>query len=176
MPSKLIPNSSETTLAHDELPKPLLRLELRDLRHESTKTFLTHVDAVTDISHLVSTVIKLLYYPAHAQQPSITSPTTTTTTITSSSSTRQRPHKPAIPGTRSITLIPRSIDGVAYTTGLDIDSSHKEIHFSLSYIEHVQRTSKTPAAIRTELLGVICHELAHCPDRRAASSAPARGR
>lgn len=35
---------------------------------------------------------------------------------------------------RSVTLILRSLDGVAYTTGSDLDEDHKEIHMSLQYI------------------------------------------
>ena len=157
-----------------DLPKPRLRLELRDLRHEATKTFLDHVDPTTDISKLVSTVVTLLYYssdPTIQQQMAPTSTAATTTTTTSDR--RPHPYKPHVPGTRSVTLIPEGMDGVAYTTGLALDDDHKEIHFSLSYINHVRKSSAGDKdKIREELLGVICHELVHCYQWNALGSAP----
>lgn len=38
---------------------------------------------------------------------------------------------------RSVTLVLREMDGVAYTTGSDLDNDHKEIHFNTSYIAGV---------------------------------------
>jgi hypothetical protein len=49
------------------------------------------------------------------------------------------------------------MDGVAYTTGSDIDSDHKEIHFSTDYISHVP-----DARQKEEMEGVIVHEMVHC--------------
>ncbi|KAK6525701.1 hypothetical protein TWF281_010752 [Arthrobotrys megalospora] len=62
---------------------------------------------------------------------------------------------------RSVTLIVRSMDGVAYTTGMDIDDDHKEIHFSTDYIAGVHERSKGKQD-RQEILGVIRHEMVHC--------------
>jgi hypothetical protein len=47
--------------------------------------------------------------------------------------------------------------GVAYTTGSDLDSDHKEIHFSLDYINGI-----SPSRKADEILGVLTHEMVHC--------------
>jgi len=173
--SQLPPSAAqepETTGEQSEVgrtdpPEPLLRLELRNLRHASTRTFLENVDAATDVANLVETVLKLLYYPSHRHHGSSATATSTT------SQARPRPYEPHIPGTRSVTLIPRDMDGVAYTTGLELDDDHKEIHLSLSYISHVSRSSKgDKVAVRKELLGVICHELVHCFQWNGQGRAP----
>ncbi|PNS16865.1 hypothetical protein CAC42_4829 [Sphaceloma murrayae] len=212
-----------------ELPRPILRIELRDLRHEATKAFLNHIDPATDVANLVETVNEILYYPGKASHSPTTTSTPSSSTDNDQKPIRPHPHKPHIPPTRSVTLILRDMDGVAYTTGIDIDDDHKEIHFSLSYIRSVSRrfsslsnrtsassnttsttsssgsttTSTTSAGssvpspprlqssalphplfspsplsqtshhqIRTELLGVICHELVHCYQWNALGTAP----
>ncbi|KAF4551930.1 Hypothetical protein D9617_11g007770 [Elsinoe fawcettii] len=116
----------------ERLPRPTIRLELRDLRHAATKVFLDNVDAGTDIANMVDTVNQILYFPPK---------TTTSPTPTSTDQAPLRPHPfhPHIPPTRSITFVLRDMDGVAYTTGLELDDDHKEIHFSLSYISSVSR-------------------------------------
>lgn len=70
------------------------------------------------------------------------------------------------PPTRSVTIILRHMGGVAYTTGIDLDHDHKELHFNLSYILN----TKSPK--RQELLGVICHELVHCFQWAANGTCP----
>lgn len=125
-------------------PTPLLRLELRDLAHEGSSIFLTHIHGNEDLSAQVQNVLNLLYY----------SPKETPAT-----------HRPA---TRSVTLIIRSFDGVAYTTGLDLDRDHKEINISAEYIKNCARGGDK----RHELLGVICHELVHCFQWDAEGSCP----
>ncbi|GAM84511.1 hypothetical protein ANO11243_025070 [Dothideomycetidae sp. 11243] len=154
--------TSDVSSSSYSLPEPLIRLELRDLRHDSSKVFLSNFDAAVDVADLIRTVLQLLYLPT----------TRTSTSSSGVSSMRPNPFKPHIPGTRSITLIIRDIEGVAYTTGLDLDSEHKEIHFSLSYIAHVQKSSADKAAIRKELMGVVCHELVHCWQHNARGTAP----
>ncbi|EGN97607.1 hypothetical protein SERLA73DRAFT_92786 [Serpula lacrymans var. lacrymans S7.3] len=52
-----------------------------------------------------------------------------------------------------ITLVLRSMDGVAYTFGSHTD---KEIHFSLDYIKASEHRA------RDEILGVLVHEVVHC--------------
>ncbi|KAF4302471.1 hypothetical protein GTA08_BOTSDO06164 [Botryosphaeria dothidea] len=118
--------------------KPLLRLELRDLSHEGTKAFLAHLDASQALEEAVSGVLALLYSP-HADMPPV----------------------------RSITLILRSMGGVAYTTGKDIDNDHKEIHFSLEYISHISKERK-----KQEMLGVLRHEMVHCWQWNGHGTAP----
>ena len=112
---------------------PILRLEIRDLRHAGAQNFLSSVIASDALASSVQSVLSLLYH-------SPDSPTTT------------------VPPTRSVTLILRSMDGVAYTTGSDLDSDHKEIHFSLDYIHNsISQEHKTD-----EIMGVLTHEMVHC--------------
>ncbi|KZV83163.1 plant basic secretory protein [Exidia glandulosa HHB12029] len=68
---------------------------------------------------------------------------------------------------RSVTLILRSMDGVAYTTGSDLDEDHKEIHFSTDYIANVSDAQGT-----AELKGVITHEMVHCFQYNALGTCP----
>lgn len=151
---------------HSKFPNPKLRLELRDLTAQSTDVFQENFRSTKDFASLVKTVLKLLYTTnessATSHEPSNSSPTPT--------STRPTPSDPQVPGTRSVTLIVEHMDGVAYTTGTDLDDDHKEIHLSLSYITHASRN--TSYSTRTELLGVICHELVHCFQWNAKGTCP----
>lgn len=120
--------------------KPLLRFEIRDLSLTGARSFLRLLHASTALEGAVDTVLTLLYsgLPAHC-----------------------------IPPTRSITLVLRSMDGVAYTTGLDIDEDHKEVHLSMTYVSHVPDTR-----LKEEILGVVVHEMVHCWQHNARGSAP----
>ncbi|KAG9599551.1 PBSP domain protein, partial [Aureobasidium melanogenum] len=136
-----------TPTTNSSFPKVKLRLELRDLSHKSTDLFLKNFNSAKDFADLVEIVEKQLYTrPNHDNALTTRLPVPTHTRI---------------PGTRSVTLILRDMDGVAYTTGADIDNDHKEIHLSLSYLNHVA-SQKANYSARTELLGVVCHELVHC--------------
>lgn len=149
-----------------KFPDPKLRLELRDLTDKSTDVFLDNFRSSKDFAKLVKTVLKILYTvdesDSTSQDASTSQPTPT--------STRPTPSDPRIPGTRSVTLVVEHMDGVAYTTGIDLDDDHKEIHLSLSYISHV--SSGSSDVIRTELLGVVCHELVHCFQWAAKGTCP----
>jgi hypothetical protein len=57
--------------------------------------------------------------------------------------------------------------GVAYTTGMELDDDHKEIHFSLN---HISNTGKDRTA--QETTGVIIHELVHCLQWNAFGTCP----
>lgn len=120
--------------------KPLLRLELRDLSDDGTRAFLRLLHATTALQDAVDAVFKHLY-------------------------TGLEPH--CIPPTRSITLVLRSMDGVAYTAGRDIDEDHKEIHLSTDYINQVPDSRK-----KEEIQGVIVHEMVHCWQHNALGTAP----
>ncbi|KAG9565125.1 PBSP domain protein, partial [Aureobasidium melanogenum] len=135
-----------TPTTSSSFPRVKLRLELRDLSHKSTDLFLKNFNSAKDFANLVETVEKQLYTRPNHDDASTRLPVPTHTRI---------------PGTRSVTLILRDMDGVAYTTGADIDNDHKEIHLSLSYLNHVA-SQKASYSARTELLGVVCHELVHC--------------
>lgn len=72
-----------------------------------------------------------------------------------------------MPPTRSISLTLRSMDGVAYTIGSDLDDDHKEIHFSLEYINKVPCSRQ-----RDEIQGVLVHEMVHCWQWNGRGTAP----
>jgi len=139
------PKSETTTTKPSKptFPLPKLRLEVRDLSHDGTETFLSSVIASKALATAVQSVLSLLYE----------SPASQTTTV---------------PPTRSVTLILRSMPGVAYTTGSELDSDHKEIHFSLDYIHNSISPSRTTA----EIMGVLTHEMVHCYQYNAFGTCP----
>ena len=57
---------------------------------------------------------------------------------------------------RSVTIVLKNMDGVAFTKGNELDDDHKEIHISTTYIEKCQNRA------REEMLGVLVHEMVHC--------------
>lgn len=79
---------------------------------------------------------------------------------------------------RSVTLIIRSMSGVAYTTGTDLDESHKEIHLNIGYLEStLKNLSSKPkheadALFRYELMGVVTHEMVHVFQHNAHGTCP----
>lgn len=58
--------------------------------------------------------------------------------------------------------------GVAYTTSTELDTDHKEIHFSLSYISQISPASRQAH----EITGVLTHELVHCYQFNAQGTCP----
>lgn len=119
--------------------KPLLRLEIRDLSSKGSLAFLSLPSSGSVLQNAVEATLAWLYTPCSI-----------------------------IPQTRSITLILRDMPGVAYTTGSDIDSDHKEIHFSTSYIEGQMHKD----GFEKEVMGVITHEMVHCWQWNARGSCP----
>jgi hypothetical protein len=117
---------------------PKLRLEIRDLSSAGAKAFLSINGCDSILEKAVIGVLNLLY---------------------TSQST--------LPTTRSVTLVLRDIDGVAYTTGLDLDDDHKEIHFSTKHIERVSGEHR-----EKEIIGVIRHEMVHCWQWNAKGTCP----
>jgi len=69
-----------------------------------------------------------------------------------------------------VTLVLRALEGVAYTTGIDLDSDHKEIHFSLEYIQGI--ANRTPERVADEIQGVLVHEMVHAWQWNALGTAP----
>ena len=122
---------------------PKLRLEIRDLNHEGAEVFLKSVVASKALAQAVESVLTLLY---HAPDY----PTTT------------------VPPTRSVTVILRPMGGVAYTTGIELDDDHKEIHFSLDYIKN----SIPKERYTDEIMGVLTHEMVHCYQYNAYGTCP----
>lgn len=137
--SPAVSTPTSASKKHLSKHKPLLRLELRDLGHDGTKAFLDHLDAISVVDEAISGVLDWLYSP-HS----------------------------IIPPVRSITLVLRSMGGVAYTTGIDLDPDHhKEIHFNLDYIKAIKKERR-----KDEMLGVIRHEMVHCWQWNALGTAP----
>lgn len=128
---------SPLPIRKQKFPNPKIRLHLNDLSHEGSSIFLSNIKGNEDIEAQVQNVLNLLYTPDCVR-----------------------------PGTRSVTIVLRSMNGVAYTTGLDLDDDHKEIHINLEYISKVKKFT------RDELLGVICHELVHCFQWNAHGTCP----
>lgn len=121
---------------------PKLRLEVRDLTHPGSRAFLSSVVPTTALEFAVRQSLDLLYITPKC-------PTTT------------------VPGTRSITLVLKSMEGVAYTTGLELDGDHKEIHFGLEYINGILASRKAD-----EILGVLTHEVVHCYQHTGHGTCP----
>lgn len=137
--SNTLPSSSSAQKV-TPLRKPLLRLKLRDLSSDGTRAFLRLVHASSALESAVDTVLRLLYTDIE---------------------------KSCIPPTRSITLVLRDMDGVAYTTGLDLDDDHKEIHLSTRYIEYIPESRQ-----KEEINGVLVHEMVHCWQFHGGNTAP----
>ncbi|WPG97295.1 Hypothetical protein R9X50_00006900 [Acrodontium crateriforme] len=115
---------------------PTLRLQLHNLQHEGSTIFLSNIKGNEDISTQVQNVLNGLYTPDSPR-----------------------------PGTRSITFILREYSGLAYTTGIELDRDHKEIHLNIDYFTRLPEP-------RAEILGVICHELVHCFQWDAEGTCP----
>ena len=62
------------------------------------------------------------------------------------------------------------MEGVAYTTGIELDDDHKEIHFSLDYIKGI--SSRNPGKESHEIQGVLVHEMVHCWQWNGRDTAP----
>jgi hypothetical protein len=137
-PSSSTPTTNTLPIRKHKFPAPKIRLHLEDLSHNGCSVFLSHTKGNEDLGQQVQNVLNLLYgHPDSAR-----------------------------PGTRSVTFILRSFEGIAYTTGTELDDDHKEIHLSTSFL------SKIKTDPRYEILGVICHELVHCFQFNAEGTCP----
>ena len=122
-------------------PKCKLRLICQDLAHEGSNVFFSNVNPTSSLSEAVDTVLSILY-----------------------KLTKTNDH---IPPTRSVSLILRSMGGVAYTTGSELDHDHKEIYFSLEYIKEISSQRH-----QHEIQGVLVHEMVHCWQWNGFETAP----
>ena len=122
--------------------KPVLRLHFNDVTHPAVVSFVTLVDCGLVLPNAIKHVLTHLYTPYGLEH---------------------------IPKVRSVTIILRQMGGVAYTTGLDLDNMHKEIHVSLDY---VGKNCDQPLKFRDESIGVITHEMVHCFQNSCEGTAP----
>ncbi|KAH0559796.1 hypothetical protein GP486_003684 [Trichoglossum hirsutum] len=113
---------------HPRIKHIRLVLKISDLSCQGARNLISTVNVITTVEEAVGSVFRWLYTA-----------------------------ESTVPGTRSVTLVLRSMGGIAYTTGKDIDDDHKEIHFSTDYIAKI-----SPERMKDEILGVICHEMVHC--------------
>ncbi|KAJ5917685.1 hypothetical protein N7466_011239 [Penicillium verhagenii] len=140
---------------HRNVPQPKLRLHAQELRHPATKSFFLLIpDVSLALDTALRNIVKYLYtageWGPNDQRPK-------------GGVRRTGPQfVPSIPPTRSVTLFLRDFGGVAYTTGSELDDDHKEIHFSLPYIQQCTSGPSAKADPLHELLGVLTHELVHC--------------
>ncbi|KAG6854145.1 hypothetical protein C0991_010056 [Blastosporella zonata] len=105
-------------------PIPKLSLRIDDLSHPGARIFLNAVVPLSALRDACIASFEWLYTPDTAPK-----------------------------NVQTVTLILRSMPGVAHTTG---NKHHKEIHYSLEYIE------QTRTRARDEIKGVLTHEAVHC--------------
>lgn len=123
--------------------KPTLRLHLDDITHSATQITNSSLDGGLYLARAIDHVLAHLYKPYGLSD---------------------------MPKVRSVTVVLRSMGGVAYTTGLPLDDLHKEIHLSLDYVQAVQ--SRNSTGIRHEIAGVITHEMVHCFQHNGHGTCP----
>lgn len=113
---------------------PNFVLRVEDLDHEGASIFLDNVKPKEALKLAVEASYAWLYTPLTAPRH-----------------------------VKTITLVLRSFDGIAYTFGTHVD---KEIHLSLDYIAR-----STPRA-KDEIEGVLVHEVVHCYQYNALDTCP----
>lgn len=127
-------------------PNAKSRLRVQDLDHPGAEVFFANNNPTEALSKAIEAVLSTLYEPTELNKD--------------------------IPPTRSITLILRSMDGIAYTTGSSKDDDHKEIHLSLDYLHDVSKRLRQPGQSSAEIQGVLVHEMVHCWQWNGLGSAP----
>ena len=135
---KPLRTSDKTVEKKSYVPSIKTHLRVLDVSSHGAKSFLKAIDYGSVPEEYIEVVIRLLY-----------------------------DDKCLVPGTRSVTLVARPMCGVAYTTGIDIDDDHKEIHISTEYIE-----AQNEDCMLQEVRGVIVHELVHCVQGTGCGDAP----
>ncbi|KAL8668651.1 MAG: hypothetical protein Q9168_006733 [Polycauliona sp. 1 TL-2023] len=141
--------ANTTPISHRPRPKPgyptcKLRFGCHDLTHEGARIFFSTSNVPEDLLAAVTAVLSVLYKPSQSNSH--------------------------IPGTRSVTLVLQAMEGVAYTTGSELDNDHKETHFSLDYISRIP--TEPASRRREEIQGVLVHEMAHCWQWNGQGTAP----
>ena len=121
--------------------KPRFRLHFDDLTHAASSSFLSLINCTSILPNSTRHVLRHLYRPCPESRT---------------------------PEIRSVTLVLRVMEGVAYTTGIPLDELHKEIHINLRYIASFQQ----PGRCRDEIIGVCTHEMVHCWQNNCQGTAP----
>ncbi|KAL0575240.1 hypothetical protein V5O48_006731 [Marasmius crinis-equi] len=116
-------------------PIPRIGLKVEDLAHPGVSVFYQHINPLPALEDAVRSSFKWLYDTLDKAPKNV----------------------------KCITLILRSMDGAAHTTGSD---NEKEIHVSLDYIK------KTENRAKEEILGVLTHEMVHCYQYDARGTCP----
>ncbi|KAK5086976.1 hypothetical protein LTR05_004147 [Lithohypha guttulata] len=114
-------------------PQARLRIHLDDISHPALSKFTVAIDLSNLLEVAIHNVQKHLFTPPDDMVDDDT---------TANVHQRPPPQRP-IPSqpvwkpqeVRSVTLILRPMDGVAYTDGTTLDEAHKEIHLSLDYLQ-----------------------------------------
>ena len=122
--------------------KPVLRLHIDDLCHPAISSFTGLIDCRRLLPNAIKHILTHLYTPYGSDN---------------------------VPQVRVVTVKLRQMGGVAYTTGLEIDLMHKEIHINLDYLA---RICDQPLLFRDETIGVITHEMVHCFQHNCKGTAP----
>ncbi|KAI0274967.1 plant basic secretory protein [Gloeopeniophorella convolvens] len=116
-------------------PIPTISLQIDDLSHPGSKLFLSSVDPTQVIHDAVVAVLQWLYVTPDDAPKDV----------------------------RTIQLIVRPMEGVAYTTGSE---TAKEIHFAC---QHIVNCADRCA---DEICGVLTHEVVHCFQYNFQGSCP----
>ena len=130
-------------------PMPKLKLTIEDLDHEGAEIFLTAVQPKVALREAVIASFKQLY--------------TLETAPTQLVFSNLFDHYHYVQSVAQISLVLRSMEGVAYTFG---SRTQKEIHFSLDYIKNLAKRA------RDEIMGVLVHEVVHCYQYDACGTCP----
>ncbi|KAL8929224.1 MAG: hypothetical protein Q9208_001307 [Pyrenodesmia sp. 3 TL-2023] len=167
LPPHASPGSKTSAAATRPHPKPgyptcKLRFECHDLSHGGAEVFFGNNMVWRDFPAAVTSVLSTLYMPSQSNSH--------------------------IPPVRSVTLVLREMDILAYTTGNELDDDHKEIQqvawtqplenmltprppsFNLKYIAKIPATPASRQ--KEELQGVLVHEMVHCWQWNAYGTAP----
>ncbi|KAI0026887.1 hypothetical protein K488DRAFT_30560, partial [Vararia minispora EC-137] len=117
---------------------PTLSLKIDDLQHPASSLFLTHLFPPHALRTALTTALTHLYLTPRAAPTHV----------------------------RSIALILRPMDGVAYTTGTH---DAKQIHLSCAHVVGAHEAGRC----KEECEGVLVHEVVHCFQHNAMGTAPA---
>lgn len=133
-------------------------LRVEDLDHEGATIFLDNVKPKEALKLAVEASYTWLYTPLTAPKQYVHVHDAPPLPISS-----KKLSSFVASSVKTITLVLRSFDGVAYTFGTHVD---KEIHLSLDYV-----VGSAPR-VKDEIEGVLVHEVVHCYQYNALNTCP----